>query len=413
MFDIEKWQEIFSSIRSNKLRTFLTGFSVAWGIFMLMILLGSGKGLENGFRKEFEEEATNGIWIRPGQTSIAYKGIQPGRHLEFTLEDYELLKRELEHYIDVISAEYYIFGWGGSAVNYKNLQGQYSLRGIFPEHRLIEFTEATEGRFLNRLDIENREKVCIIGSSVKEEMFKDENPVGKYVKIAGVPFKIVGVFKEELGQNERGKVYVPLTTAQRVYSGHNKIDEIALVTKSFSVEESQKIVNKIKELLAKKHQFALEDPRAVHIYNNLEQYETFTTIFGGINAFIWLIGIGTLIAGVIGVGNIMMVIVKERTKEIGIRKAIGATPASIVALIIQEAIVITTFFGYVGLVLGINLMELVSKTVPPNQIFTNPDLDFNTALTATIILIVAGTLAGISPAYQAAKLKPIEALRDE
>jgi putative ABC transport system permease protein len=412
MFDLDKWQEIYHTIKQNKLRTFLTGFSVAWGIFMLLILLGSGKGLENGFTSQFQKESSNGIWIYSGQTSLPYKSTQPGKYIKFSNDDYQYLKNSLED-VDNMSAEIYVFGWGGSAVTYKNKTGAYTIRGIFPDHKNIEFKELTSGRFINEKDIQEFRKVVAVGDAIVTEIFENEDPIGKYININKIPFKIVGVFKEELGQNQRGKIYVPISTGQKAFGMGNDINEILMTTTVGSVEESIKLTQQIRRKLAHKHQFDPQDPRAIYIDNNLEDFKLFSDIFGGIRTFIWIIGIGTIVAGMIGIGNIMTVVVKERTKEIGIRKALGATPVSILSLIIQESTLITTVFGYIGLVLGIGLTEMVSKFVPQNGMFYNPTVDLDIALLCTGILIVSGVLAGFFPALKASNVKPIEAMSDK
>jgi putative ABC transport system permease protein len=412
MFEIDKWQEIYSTIQKNKLRTFLTGFSVAWGIFMLILLLGSGSGLENGVKEQFKGGATNGVWISSGRTSLKFKGLKTGRQIRFTNEDYKSIKTTVEGY-DHISARLFL---GNRLVSYRNEYGSFFLSPCHPDYGLIKEVDIIQGRFLNNIDIREFRKVAVIGEKVKSTLFKgtDTIAMGKYIKISGVLFKIVGVFRDySRNDDEQKRVYIPITTAQRVFQGENVINQISFTTGNASVQEAGLMIKKSKAVLAKMHTFDIEDNRAIEVWNKNEEVRKFKALFAGIRLFIWIIGIGTIIAGIVGVSNIMMIVVKERTKEIGIRKSLGATPWSIVALIMQEAIVITSFAGYIGLVLGVGLLELISKNMPPSEFFRNPEADFSVAVMATLLLIIAGAVAGFFPAMKAAKVNPVEALRDE
>ncbi len=409
MFDIDKWQEIYSTISKNKLRTFLTGFSVAWGIFMLIVLLGSGYGLENGVSKEFEGDATNTISINQGVTSKAYQGYKPGRFIQFTNSDYEKVKplNGVEH----ISARANIRST--SILSYKNEYGTFDILSIHPDYRYIEDLYMIEGRFLNKVDIEEKRKVISIGRLVKEALFKNDEPLGKYLKVGSIPFKVVGVFNDPGGDRDLSRVYIPISTAQMVFNRGNRIDRINITVGDATVEESEVIVDEIRNDFSKVHHFDPEDKRAIFIWNNVEQYQQFMRLFASIRLFIWVIGIGTIIAGIVGVSNIMMIVVKERTKEIGIRKALGASPGSVINLILQESILITAFAGYIGLVLGVGLLELVSSNLEGVDYFANPEVNINVALLATLVLIISGAIAGFVPAKKAASVKPVIALRDE
>jgi putative ABC transport system permease protein len=412
MFDLDKWQEILSTIKKNKLRTFLTGFSVAWGIFMLIILQGSGIGLQNGVNTEFESSATNAIWIWSGQTSKPYAGMQPGRYVRMTNEDHVHIDRSMPG-VDKISSRFNI--WGPSIISYGNESGTYSIRTCHPDYAYIERLEILEGRFINDFDIRDFRKTTVISTKVKQELFKEEESIGKYVKVNGVPFKVVGVFTDQSSNNNNDNmhmIYLPISTAQRVFGGSNRINLIAVTVGDASVEESKIIEQDIKTTLANRHKFDPTDERAIGSWNSTEAFDQFRRLFSSISMFIWIIGIGTIIAGVVGVSNIMMIVVKDRTKEIGIRKAIGASPRSVVNLIMQEAILITAFAGYVGLVLGVGLLELLSGSID-TPFFKHPQVDINVAVGATILLVVAGALAGFVPARRAAAIKPIVALRDE
>lgn len=410
MFDIDKWQEIFATIRKNQLRTFLTGFSVAWGIFMLILLLGSGKGLENSVHKNFESRAINSIQLYPGQTSIAYKGNKTGRDIQFDNEDFDFIKNNIKG-IEFGTGRYYISG--NSIVAYKKEFASMDLRAVHPEFPKIEILNILEGRFFNRFDLEQYSKVVVLSQKAKDELFKKEEALGKYITVTGVPFEVIGVFTPKNDRDKDTKtLYMPISTAQRVYSGANRLHNIAVTTGASSVEESKAIHEQIKNVMAQRHHFDPKDTKAMFSYNALEDFQQVLSLFRGIRIFMWVIGLGTIIAGIVGVSNIMIVVVRERTKEIGIRKALGATPWSIISLILQEAIFITAVAGYVGMVLGIGLLEIIARNVH-TEFFLNPEADLSVAISATVLLVVAGALAGFIPARRAAAIKPIEALRDE
>jgi len=407
---MDKWQEIFSTIKKNKLRTFLTGFSVAWGIFMLIVLLGSGYGLENGVKKEFEGDAVNYLSINSGITSMPYQGLKPGRFIRFENDDRVMLANMED--VDKASSRTYVFG--SQTISYGTEYGAFDIFAITPEYYYVESLRLAEGsRYINDKDVEDYRKVVALGKVVKEALFKDENPLGKYVKINGVPFKVVGHFDDPGGDRDESRVYVPVSTAQRVFNMGNYIRNVCLMLDDANSEESREVMEAAKTMLAQKYRFDASDPRALFTYNSIEQFQQFMDLFAGIRLFIWIIGIGTIIAGIVGVSNIMMIVVKDRTKEIGIRKSMGATPTSIISLILQESVLITAFAGYIGLVLGVGLLELVSNALPPGDYFANPEVNFNIAIGATLILIVSGALAGFVPARKAAAVKPVEALRDE
>jgi putative ABC transport system permease protein len=412
LFDLDKWQEIFETMKKNKLRTFLTGFSVTWGIFMLIILLGSGNGLENGVRKEFEGDATNTIWVNQGQTSMAYKGLKEGRPIRFTMEDYDLLNREIE-FIEHPSARQDV--WRSNTISYDGEYGNFDIVSCHPGYGYYETLELLGGRFINNDDIDHTRKVVVMSTIVRDALFKNGNdPIGEFIQINGVPFKVVGFFTDPGGDRDMQRVYIPVTTAQRIFNFGNRVSVLCMTTKEITVEQSQQMTDDIRYTLASAHTFNPEDQRAIFIRNNIEQFKQFLSLFANIRLFIWIIGIGTIVAGVVGVSNIMMIVVKERTQEIGIRKAMGATPWSIISLILQESVLITAFAGYIGLVMGVGLLELIKPVFESGDaFFRNPEVNLGIAIGATVILVVAGMLAGFVPARKAAKVKPIEALRFE
>jgi putative ABC transport system permease protein len=418
MFDIDKWQEILATIKKNKMRTFLTGFSVAWGIFMLMILLGSGNGLSNGVANNFMNDAVNAMWIWRGETTIPYEGMKSGRPIQFHNDDQEIVQKVSG--VGVSSGRYFM---GNTRYSYLKESGEYTTITCQPALKEVENLILNEGRFINQLDIIQKRKVVVIGADIKTALFKDSVALGEYVNVNMVPFKVVGICAEP-GSTQNRNAYMPLSTAQMIFSGSNKLHNLALTINATTLEESQAIEEQIRNVLGKQHKFDPKDEGAIGLYNKLENYIQTMKIFQAIKIFIWIIGVGTLIAGIVGVSNIMLIVVKERTKEIGIRKAIGASPSSVIGLILLESIMITTIAGYIGLVLGTGLMEMINYfmlqsvgTAPSQQdsgtIFLNPTVDINIAVYSTLLLIVAGAIAGYIPAKRAASIKPIVALRDE
>jgi len=415
MFDLDKWQEIYSSIRKHKLRTALTAFGVAWGIFMLIILLGAGNALQSGAEYEFRDDAVNSIWVGPGTVSKPYKGLPIGRRLRFTNEDHNQTRDQIDGVQDITS-RFYISGSFTTA--YKNKSASFSVRCVHPGHQILENTIMVEGRYINELDLDERRKVACIGTLVKESLFGEEEAIGKYITIKGVDFKVVGVFKDTGGEGEMQMIYLPIYTAQLAFNGQERVHRFMFtVGDDISVEESAVVVENLRKDLASRHNFDPTDKKAVRINNNVENFQRFMNLFFYIEVFVWFVGAGTLIAGIIGVSNIMLIIVKERTKEIGVRKALGATSWSIVSLIIQESIVITGTAGYFGLLGGIGLLQLYvyvkTEAGIDTGFFRDPYVDFRVALTAVVVLVIFGALAGLVPAIRAAKVNPVVAMRDE
>ncbi len=409
MLDFGVWQEILSTMSKNKLRTFLTSFSVFWGIFILMILLGSGNGLKKGVMHNFSD-ATNSVWMWGGMTSMAHEGLNIGRPVTFRNDDLSYLDASYEG-LENLSGRINL--WGGAYhSSYKNEYGDFEIQAIFPGHQVTEKLDLEEGRLLNEYDMKKFRKVALIGKKVKERLFKEEDPIGKYLNINGIPFLVVGVFTD-VHEGETERLYIPLPVAQKTFQPGNMVGTITFTTGDATVEESEILIEDIRKKIAKKHGFNPEDQSAMGSWNALKDYKQMLNLFNGINIFVGIIGVFTLIAGLVGVSNIMLIVVKERTKEIGIRKAIGATPNSIVGLIILEALIITSFAGYLGLLFGIGLLEFLASKMPASDFFRNPGVDFRFAIFAALLVIFAGMLAGFVPARRAARIKPIEALKDE
>ncbi|QCX37575.1 ABC transporter permease [Aureibaculum algae] len=414
MFDIDRWQEIFDTISKNKLRTFLTGISVASGIFILVILLGFGQGFQNGIQKEFEGDATNRVWVWTEVTTKEFNGLNPGRSIHLSNSDYDQASTLFSDDIEYKSG---VFRVWGSTINYKKESGSFGIQGVSPDYQKIENVKMVTGRFLNQIDMDKLQKVVIISKKIKRELMKEvENPLNEFLQISGINFKIVGVYTDAGGEREENRVYVPTSTAQSVFNGKNRMANMSFTiapqeTFEASVIASNKFTNKLKQYLQQSHQVAPDD-NAIGIFNAQQEAKRFFTLTDNISLFFWFVGICTIIAGVVGVSNIMLIIVKERTKEIGIRKALGAKPLSIVGMILHESIFVTTVSGFAGLILSMGLLEVLGPNIEVDYI-SNPTVNFSIAMTMVILLIVAGALAGFFPAWKAAKVQPIVALRDE
>lgn len=414
MFDLERWQEIFETIGKNKLRTFLTGLSVASGIFILVILLGFSSGIQKGVKTQFEQDATNRISVWTRVTTKEYKGLNPGRFIQMRIGDYQAINEKYEEDLEYKTAIYNIWG---SQVNYKGETGNYRLEGVSPDQQFIENASLTSGRYLNQDDMDESRKVAIIGYVIQKDLFKGKDPIGEIISIWGVNFKVVGVYTDPGGEREESRVFVPLPTSQIAFAAGDRVRSLAYTVKMSdnfdeAVAKSTTISENIEQDIKERHIIAADDRSAVRVNNTLEEAKKIYSLIAVIRNVFWFIGIFTIIAGVVGVSNIMLIIVKERTKEIGIRKAIGALPSSIIGLILQEAIFITAIAGFIGLFAGVGLLQLISPLVD-NDFIKSPQVDFNTAVTTVIVLIVAGAIAGYIPARRAANIKPIDALRDE
>lgn len=408
MFDLDKWQEIFASIGKHPLRTVLTAFGVAWGIFMLVLLLGAGKGLGNGISYQFEGDALNSLWIRPGRTSVPFQGLKEGRRIKLENEDYEFLLEEYAQ-IEQLSGKYFL---GGDRIaKYKDIALSYDVQGIHPDGAVVESLILKSGRLLNQRDqLENR-KVAIIGEPVRDQLFKEEDPIGKSIVMDGASYKVVGVYHDKEGERTMRRLYIPISTLQKVYSTNDRIDQLIIAAGDLSTEEMALLEEATRSAIQKRKRIAPEDRRALRIFNMADEFQSFVSMMFVINSIIWIVGIFSMIAGVIGVSNIMLIIVKDRTKEIGIRKAIGATPGSIVSMIFQESIFITAISGYIGLAMGIGVLALMKNI--ESEFFRNPEVNFGLVAAATVVLILAGVLAGLLPAMQAARINPVKAIKSE
>lgn len=418
MFDKDNWQEIFATIKKNKLRTFLTAFGVFWGIFMLVIMLGSGNGLKSGVLQDFGGTATNSFFMWAQKTSKPYKGMKPGRQFNFNNDDTKVIAEKIPE-AAVIAPMNQLGNYEGTNNVVRGLKtGGFSVMGIYPALAEIQSMKVASGRFLNMNDINEKRKIAVIGKRVHEMLFnKDENPIGEYIRINGVYFKVVGVIKPagsgDASREQVESIYIPFTTFQRAFNYGDVVGWYAITSKE-NIAASD-VENKMMALLKERHKISPEDRLAIGHWNMEVEFNKLNGLFGGIEWLVWFVGIGTLIAGVIGVSNIMLIIVKERTKEIGVKRALGATPANIVNQLIKESIFLTSFAGYFGLVAGIFLLEGIAKALPKdeNSMFQNPGVDLRIALIALSVLIIAGALAGLIPARRAVSISPVDALRSE
>lgn len=409
MFSRDSWQEIFQTIKKNKLRTFLSGFTVSLGIFIFIILLGFGNGLTNSFNEFFLDDATNVFFIYPGKTSMPYKGLKANRNVQFKNDDLKDIQQNFKFYLEYITPR--VFRNGN--VIYKNKSNFYSYRGVAPSHQFSEKTIMMKGRYINQEDIKNKTKYAVIGRLVEKDLFGNENAVGNYITINNSAYKVTGVFQDEGGDNEERNIFIPYTTLQLSEKNTDKIDQIVLAFKpELGYSGAMIFEEKLTSFLKEKHKIASADENGMFIRNiadNLNDNQQFASVLKIIVSFV---GIGTLLAGVIGISNIMVFVVKERTKELGVRKALGASPFSIISMILQESIFITTIAGYVGLFAGMLVLKFIGVSLE-DYFIKDPFIDMGTAIFATILLILFGALAGYVPAKRAANIKPIVALRDE
>lgn len=409
MFDIDRWREIFQSIGKNKLRTFLGAFTVALGIFIFTVLFGMGNGLKNTFKELFVDDATNTIFIYNGYTTKAYRGFKEGRLIQFKNDDIEDFKKEFGSKIEYLSARVN----KGVSATYKNESGNYTIRAVHPDHQFLENTIVYEGRFVDQNDVKKKTRAIVIGRLVEQDLFKNESALGKFLELDGITYKIVGVFRDAGGDNEERFIYAPISTLQLIYKNTDYIDQISMsYNKEIGLTGARKLAADINRFLKEKHSIAKDDRGAIFVRSNFENFEQNMQFANVLQLIVLWIGIGTLFTGAIGIGNIMVFVVKERTKELGIRKALGASPRSIVALILQESIFITAAAGYIGLLIAVFTLSRIGNSLE-DYFITNPQVNTSTVVWATVILVFVGALAGYIPARRAARIKPIVALADD
>ena len=420
MFGFDDLNEIWGTIKKNKLRTFLTGFAIAWGIFMLIVLLASGNGLRNGIAYNFRYMADNTVYCYTRYTTKPFKGYQPNRQISFTNDDLIAIKREHPE-VDLISATFY----RSDTLAYDREYMVGEIQAVHPDFSSILYTPLESGRFINELDIREKRKVIILPPRMVEVLFRDSiTPLGQFVRLGNLMFQVVGILEEQ-NNNDSPSAIIPFTTGQSLYEGGNRFYRMNFTLKGINTEaESDAFEQRFRERMARRHQFDPTDLNPIGMYNSGNEFRMWQGMSNGIALFIWIIGIGTLMAGIVGVSNIMLISVRERTKEFGIRKAIGAKPASILRLIIVESILVTAVFGYIGMISGIGLTELINygmemsnanagSSMEDTTVFRNPTVDMATALSATAVLVIAGVFAGYFPARKAVKISAVDAMRIE
>ncbi|MGY8925622.1 MAG: ABC transporter permease, partial [Flavobacteriales bacterium] len=349
MFDIDLWREIFQSINKNRTRSLLSGFTVTFAILLFTILFGLANGLNNTFSKTFVDEASNAIFIRTGKTSKAHKGLQAGRRIQLKNQDFVYIKEDFDSETEYIASKVF----KNITASYKNKKNNYSLIAVNPDNQYVEKSKVYSGRYVNQLDIDNQTKVIVIGRLVEDELFSRTSALGKNINLSGISYKVVGVFSDDGGDDEERIIYMPLSTAQQIYGNNDYVDQINLTyNPDFDYNQAIDFGLDLEKKLKNRFNVASNDQRAIRIFNRAMQNKGINQMTSVLGILILIIGMGTLIAGVIGISNIMIFIVKERTKEIGIRKALGASPKSIVSIILIESILITTLAGYLGLLVG-------------------------------------------------------------
>jgi len=409
MFDIDLWREIFQSINKNRTRSLLSGFTVAFAILLFTILFGLANGLNNTFSKAFVDDAANAVYIRSGRTTKANKGLQTGRRIQFKNQDYDYIKSDFDPSIEFITSRVY----RNVLANYKNEKNSYSVRAVHPDNKYVEKTKVTRGRYINQRDMKMANKVIIIGDLVREDLFLSEDPIGKYLNLSGIMYKVVGTYIDDGGDDEERLIHMPLSTAQQLYGNNDYVDQINLTyNPQYNYDQAIDFSVALEKKLKERFTVAKNDQRAIRVFNMAMQNKGINQMTSVLGILILIIGMGTLIAGVVGISNIMIFIVKERTKEIGIRKALGASPKAIIAIILVESVVVTTIAGYVGLLVGVGVLEWAGPSLK-SYFITDPSVSRSLVIAATITLIAAGTIAGYIPAKKASKIKPIVALRDD
>ena len=418
---IDLWQEIYGTIKRNKLRTFLTGFAVAWGIFMLIVLLGTGNGLIHAFEENSGERALNSIRVYGGWTTKPYDGLKEGRSIDLDNRDLEDTEAFFTDRVEGAGATLY---QAATDISYGPEYVNLSLNGVHPNYVEVEAVKVVEGRFINQTDIRERRKSIVLHRKSADVLFGKTHtePLGRFVNAGGVAYQVVGIYDDE-GSSEPNSAFIPFSTLQTIYNKGNRLNSIIFTTKGLTTEASnEQFEADYRRVIAANHRFDPTDDGAIWLWNRFTSYLQAMAAMGILRTAIWVIGIFTLLSGIVGVSNIMLITVRERTHEFGIRKALGAKPRSILWLIIVESVLITTLFGYVGMVAGIGATEWMdaafgSQTVDAGmfeaKMFSNPTVDLGIAVQATVTLIVAGTLAGLFPARKATRIRPIEALRAE
>jgi len=416
VLDLDTWQEVWATLRHNRLRAFLTALGVFWGVFMLILMLGIGNGLERGVVRNLSGLTNYSVYVWPQRTSMPYKGLPPGRYVRLNDADTAAIRRTpgVEH----VAPRLQLGDWRGpQQVNYGANKATFTVMGDSPELAYVEPLILDAGRFINPRDMSEERKVVVLGREAKKTLFGDANPIGKYISVKRVYFQVVGVIHTlkpgDEGEHIMSSVFVPFSTFQTVFNKKDKVGWFAL--SALRSQPAALVEQNVRRAVMKGHRIHPDDSEALGSFNAAQKFQQLQGLFAGIRKFVWFVGTLTLLAGMLGVSNILLIIVKERTKEIGVRKALGATPLSIISLVVAEGLLLTSLAGYSGVVAGVLGLEAAGRAVSrlPNAPLSQPEISLQVALVAVLVLIVAGVVAGIVPARHAARVHPVEALRAE
>jgi len=408
MFDLDRWREIFQSINKNKLRSVMSGFTVAFAILLFTLLFGIVSGLKNTFEGAFVDDAANSMIVRVWKTTKPFKGLQSNRRIQLKNPDYEYLEDKYDSEIDLMTARIF----KNFSISYDNKQDNYSVTAVHPDHQFLEKTLINEGRYINQLDINESSKVIVIGRLIKSDLFGEKPALGKRVNVGGISYKVIGIFSDDGGDNEERVAYIPVTTAQKLYGNNDYLSQIRIgYNQDLNLDEAIAFGNLIERDMRSKLDIHPDDQSALSVRNMAEGRKGVDVFMIALFFIVVFIGSGTLIAGIIGISNIMIFVIKEITKEFGIRKALGAKPSSIVGMVVQESVLITTIAGYLGLTLGTYILSLIGNNLEKDYFIKDPSVSQGLVIGATIVLIISGLIAALVPARKASQIKPVVALR--
>ena len=408
MFDLDRWREIFQSINKNKLRSIMSGFTVAFAILLFTLLFGVVSGLKNTFEGAFVDNAVNSMFVRVWKTTKPFNGLQSGRRIQLKNPDYDYLAEKYDSKIDLMTARIF----KNFSISYKNKQDNYSITAVHPDHQFLEKTIITEGRYINQLDINESSKVIVIGRLVKSDLFGQKPALGKRVNVGGISYKVIGIFSDDGGDNEERISYIPVTTAQKLYGNNDYLNQIRIgYNEDLNLDEAIAFGKLVERDMRSKLDIHPDDQSALSVRNMAEVSKGVDVFMIALFFIVIFIGSGTLIAGIIGISNIMIFVIKERTKEFGIRKALGAKPSSIVGMVVQESVLITTIAGYLGLTLGTYVLSLIGNSLEKDYFIKDPSVSQGLVVGATFVLIISGLIAALVPARKASQIKPVVALR--
>ena len=408
MFDLDRWREIFQSINKNKLRSVMSGFTVAFAILLFTLLFGVVSGLKNTFEGAFVDNAVNSMIVRVWKTTKPFNGLQSGRRIQLKNPDYNYLAEKYDSKIDLMTARIF----KNFSISHKNKQDNYSITAVHPDHQFLEKTIITEGRYINQLDINEFSKVIVIGRLVKSDLFGEKPALGRRVNVGGISCKVIGIFSDDGGDNEERVAYIPVTTAQKLYGNNDYLNQIRIgYNKDLNLDEAIAFGKLVERDMRSKLDIHPDDQSALSVRNMAEVSKGVDVFMLALFFIVIFIGSGTLIAGIIGISNIMIFVIKERTKEFGIRKALGAKPSSIVGMVVQESVLITTIAGYLGLTLGTYVLSLIGNSLEKDYFIKDPSVSQGLVVGATFVLILSGLIAALVPARKASQIKPVVALR--